>query len=64
MKLKIEIKMDSAAFTGDSGTEVARLLRAFATRIEGEHMTPGRISFPNDCNGNRVGSATVTGRAS
>lgn len=60
MKLKIEINMDNAAFSPTSGTEVARILRKLADRIEGEDCTPGDVTPCIDLNGNKVGKAQVT----
>jgi hypothetical protein len=34
MKLKIEIKMDNAAFKGDKGYEAARILRTYADKLK------------------------------
>ena len=65
MKLRIEIRMDSAAFAPCNGAECARILRGLATTIEGDDLDASdRLPGLLDVNGNRVGSATVTGRAS
>ena len=60
MKLKIEIKMDGAAFESNSGTEAARLLRSIAADIEDRDCLPGERIQLADINGNSVGEAKVT----
>jgi hypothetical protein len=60
VKLKIEIKIDNAAFTDNHGPECARILKRLAAHIE-DHSHLG--SFENilmDYNGNKVGVAKVT----
>ena len=59
MKLKIEIRMDKAAFEPEQGTEAGRILRELATLIKGEIPSPNRIGL-FDINGNRVGEAKIT----
>jgi hypothetical protein len=63
LKLKIEIVMDNAAFDpneGGNGAEAARILRALATKIEGDTLAPRDVRPLIDFNGNRVGEAKVT----
>lgn len=61
MKLKIDIKMDNAAFEDAQGAECARILRTLAERIEdSDCLSPGVWSTLIDLNGNRVGEAKVT----
>ena len=38
MKMKIEIKMDNAAFAEDSGGECARILRDLTDEIDGNYV--------------------------
>jgi hypothetical protein len=48
---KLTIQTDNAAFTDQEETEVARILREIATKLEN-----GRSGgFPRDANGNNVG---------
>lgn len=67
MKIKITIDCDNAAFAdGNNGSEVARILREAAERIDGDDIpsTPTRKGdgylFLRDYNGNRVGEMKVT----
>lgn len=68
MKLKVEIKMDNAAFEarGDApsrwrdGREAARILRDLAGRISLQTLEAGDIESLRDINGNKVGEAKVT----
>jgi len=56
--LKLGIHTDNAAFADDMLTEeVARILRAIADRIEGEHRMEGSAI---DANGNKVGNWILT----
>ncbi len=56
MAFSITIKTDNAAFEGDAGPEVARILREIAGRIEnGDTRVPCR-----DINGNLVGTAVLS----
>ena len=62
MKLRIEIKMDGAAFDGDNrNEEAARILRDVATAMEyGTALTAaGDRETLNDINGNIVGTAKL-----
>jgi len=56
---KLSIKMDNAAFSdGNSGSEVARILRELATRIDHDDVTQRGFSMTlTDINGNKVGEA-------
>jgi hypothetical protein len=60
MKLKLEIKMDNAAFEDHPGSEVARILRDFADTIEEVPMPVGSSESLRDINGNTVGQAKIT----
>ena len=56
--MRITIKTDNAAFSGDPETEAARILRQLAGRLECYGMpTPGDPIILMDYNGNRVGKA-------
>jgi hypothetical protein len=60
-KITIEIETGNAAFDeGNSGYEVARILRKLADEFENY----GRAQFSGlyDYNGNKVGGVMVTGR--
>jgi hypothetical protein len=64
-KITVEIKTDNAAFNGYGyGTEVARILREAAERVDCadniyalDHVSERPLL---DVNGNRVGTVTVT----
>jgi len=56
MKFKLEIETDNAAFEDGPESEVARILRALAARIENEFCMSQPVF---DINGNRVGRSTV-----
>lgn len=56
MKATITIQMDNAAFADEPATELARILRNLAERIE-EGSTESRL---RDINGNHVGQFTIT----
>lgn len=62
MKAAIEITMDNAAF-GDSGhtTELARIFRELADKIEGMHPNDADGTRVRDFNGNTVGTLSVEG---
>jgi hypothetical protein len=67
MKLKIEIKMDNAAFeaNGESrrfrnGDEPARILKDLVVGWKGSNLEVGEIWNLHDHNGNQVGQARVT----
>lgn len=65
MKLKIEIKMDSAVFgERGAGSEVERILAHLATVIGCGNlgMVPGASMPLTDLNGKRVGIAKVVGK--
>jgi hypothetical protein len=57
--LRIEIKMDNAAFEDDAPTEIARILRQYAERLERQHDRILTFDILRDINGNRVGKAEV-----
>lgn len=60
MKLKIEIRMDNAAFQdGNNGPECARILTKLAQRVEYRDLTPDDSWGLVDSNGNTVGKAEV-----
>ena len=59
-KITITIETGNAAFEGDSGHEVARILRKLANEFENYgRVLYGRPLF--DHNGNKVGSVKTTG---
>lgn len=58
--ITIKIKTDNAAFAEESGTEVARILRDLAARIEGRDILPGESIALRDTNGNTVGKASAS----
>lgn len=60
MKLKITIEMDSAAFEGYSGIELARITRSIASELDGQQIRKGFFLTLSDINGNHVGEAKVT----
>lgn len=65
MKLKIEIKMDNAAFDPYAGTEVARILRKLADKIDGDPVNGVGLGYGLtanllDSNGKPCGKAKVT----
>ena len=63
MKLKIEIRMDGAAFDGDNrNQEAARILLELAGNMEAGNCPSdtGDHETLMDINGNSVGSARVT----
>jgi hypothetical protein len=57
MKFKVEMSTDNAAFDGDAGAEVARILREVAGEVAGG-KTDGKC---RDINGNSVGKWSLTG---
>lgn len=59
MKLKVEIKMDAAAFSPDNGEEAARILRELADEMDGNHYETNWLILLWDRNGNTVGKAVV-----
>ena len=60
MKLTIEIKLDNAAFEGDNGIEIARILRKLAAGMDGTFYTSGDSGDLRDHNGNTCGKWKVT----
>lgn len=60
MKLKLEIKMDNAAFEENAGSEVARILRQIADEVDCRDLLPGEEIRLRDINGNTVGQAKIT----
>lgn len=71
MKLTIDIEMDNAAFEHEdeagnpvegyaNGTEVARILKELAEKVDDMPLAAGTKLVIRDINGNSVGSATVT----
>jgi hypothetical protein len=60
VELKIEIKMDNAAFEPANGTEAARILRRIASAIDGMDLNQNVRQVLRDINGNVVGKVTVT----
>lgn len=61
-RLKLNIKLENAAFDEDRYTEIARILRQTATDIEsiGHNVERSDGLFLVDINGNRVGKCTIT----
>lgn len=59
MKFEASIKMDNAAFEDAPASELARILRAIAARVEAGDFDGKAV----DANGNKVGSWAVTGKA-
>jgi hypothetical protein len=60
MDFALSINMDNAAFADPyNGSEVARILRELADRIDGKELTMGEWRPLQDINGNRVGAALV-----
>jgi len=57
--IALAIETDNAAFAEESGTEVARMLRALADRLDGRDLLPGEAGNLLDINGNTVGHFTV-----
>jgi hypothetical protein len=58
-KLTVTIETDNAAFEGDAGPELSRILRGLARRLE-DGETQGRL---RDSNGNTVGRFELEGGA-
>jgi hypothetical protein len=58
--LRITIKMDNAAFGDAASSEAARILRGYATYLDGLSMFDSYGTFKlHDLNGNTVGEAKV-----
>ena len=61
MRYTLTVEMDNVAFDNDPGSELARILREAANRVEGfgfqhkDHASPLR-----DVNGNKVGQHGYT----
>ena len=56
----VRIKCDNDAFANDASSEVARILRTLAERIDGHpHFSPGFSQPLRDANGNSVGYLDV-----
>lgn len=53
----VRIETDNAAFEGDRGTEIARILRKLANKVDGTDADSNVRLM--DVNGNTVGSAGV-----
>ena len=53
-KFKVKIRTANSAFDGAPGTELARILRELASKIDGCCLAPGVDSL-YDINGNTVG---------
>lgn len=71
MKLRITIETDNAAFADDGGShtpfsrgaEVARILRALATKVDATGIDANADRPLYDFNGNNVGSMTTESRS-
>ena len=62
-KLTLTIDRDNAAFDdGNDGRELARILRALASRLEGDAVGFGGDVSLFDLNGNRVGACLLDRR--
>lgn len=59
MRITITVDLDNEAFADNAGDELARIMRAFAARIDDGPLYPGRLDALLDVNGNTVGDATV-----
>ena len=57
--LKLFIETDNAAFDDQPATELARILRDLAARIESD---PESYIVLRDVNGNKVGECTISER--
>lgn len=59
-ELRLSMELVNDAFADDAASEVARILRVLAQRIEQEglHSEPMRL---RDVNGNTVGQALIVG---
>ena len=55
--LKLFIETDNAAFADQPATELARILRALAEKIETD---PARFHVLRDSNGNKVGECQIS----
>lgn len=62
MKLKIEIRMENAAFADENGIEVARILRKLADDVDNNTIEFGSFVYAYDSNGNKVGQLTTSKR--
>ena len=61
MKLKIEIRIDNAAFQeSENGDEAGAILRNLGERLQGSEWHVGDSCKLLDSNGNTVGFAKVT----
>ena len=61
MKLTLNIKMDSDAFSGQNGSECARILQELSVEMESQNLEPSCSGKLHDVNGNFVGQWKVTG---
>jgi hypothetical protein len=62
MTATIKINMDNAAFEGDPGAELGRILDELANRLFGPDLEPAAEEYIlRDVNGNRVGELRITG---
>jgi hypothetical protein len=61
MKVKISIDIENAAFVGEAGTEVARILRELASKIAENAPYPHEWEDfrVRDINGNTVGELLI-----
>lgn len=62
MKVTLTIKTDNAAFTGDRGHEVARILEAAAAKVRDGMLSELDGTALMDANGNKVGTLKVKGK--
>lgn len=59
LRFKLQIACDNAAFEDDRATELARILRDLASRLERGEKLEGPGCIVRDINGNFVGTATI-----
>lgn len=64
MKATITVEMNNAAFELPAGSELARILRELASKIDESNLEgEDRIWKLRDINGNNVGQLKVTGKS-
>lgn len=60
MNVSIEMNCDNEAFDGANGSEIARILRKLADKIDGTDFTFHKLALC-DINGNVVGTFSAIG---
>jgi len=58
--IALAIETDNEVFAEESGTEVARMLRALASHLDERDLLPGEAGNLLDINGNTVGHFKVS----